>query len=64
MYHRYLNLPFKIKEQDVSLISEFSGCDTVGIGYNDFVIMNLEKDLDSYRDVSYDKNIKLDKPYR
>ena len=61
MYHRYLNLPFKIKEPDVSLISEFSGCDTVGIGDNDFVIMNLEKDLDSYRDVSYDKNIKLDK---
>ena len=58
MYHRYLNLPFKIKEPDVSLISEFSGCDTVGIGDNDFVIMNLEKDLDSYRDVSYDKNIK------
>ena len=26
-----------------------------------FTIMNLEKDLNSYRDASYDKNIKLDK---
>ena len=61
MYHRYLNLPFTIKKPDISLINKFSGCDTVGIGKNDFVIMNLEKDLDSYRDASYDKNIKLDK---
>ena len=62
MYYRYLDLPFKIKQPDKSLIDEFTGCDVLGISENDnFTIMNLEKDLKSYRNTSYDKNIKLDK---
>jgi len=61
MYYRYLNLPFKIKQPNMSLLTEFTGCDTIGISDNDFVIMNLETDLDSYREASYDKNIKLNK---
>ena len=58
MYYRYLNLPFKIKEPDRSLLDEFTGCDIFGTKDN-FTFMNLEKDLVSYKDASYDKDIKL-----
>tara|TARA_B100001094_G_C18159039_1_gene788206 strand:- start:1012 stop:1704 length:693 start_codon:yes stop_codon:yes gene_type:complete len=62
MYYRYLNLPFKIKQPDRSLIDEFTGSDVLGFCENDnFTIMNLEKNLKSYRNTSYDKKIKLEK---
>jgi len=61
MYYRYLDLPFKIKKPDRSVLNEFTGCNVIGVAGNDFVLMNTESDLDSYRNASYDKNINLNK---
>ncbi len=59
-YYRYLDLPFKIKEPDRSLLDEFTGCDIIGVA-DDYTLMNLEKDLISYKNTSYDKSIELEK---
>ena len=63
MYYRYLDLPFKIEEPDRSLLNDFVGCCIRGM-VNNFTYHNFEKDLDSFRDASYDKDIILDNEFK